>query len=138
MLFFPHGSLPSGLNNFVISERNTSESQNSPDFSSIVDKLELGLAKDVGTITDFQDESQLTIIPMQKLMPRELLVLIIWLFLQQIRTILPEFLKWMSPKTTTIIDCTEVFIDMLRTLDTQPCLCTDCKYHWTIKFLEFL
>ena len=39
MLFFPHGSLPSELKNFVISERNTSESQDSPDFSSIVDKL---------------------------------------------------------------------------------------------------
>ena len=65
MLFFPHGSLPSELKNFVISECNTSESQNSPDVSSIVDKLELGVAKDVGTITDFQDESQLTTIPMQ-------------------------------------------------------------------------
>lgn len=65
MLFFPHGSLPSELKNFVISERNTSESQDSPGFSSIVGKLELGVAKDVGTITDFQDKSQLTTIPMQ-------------------------------------------------------------------------
>ena len=46
-----------------------------------------------------------------KLMGKELAVLIIWPSSQQVRVTLPESCKRLYPKTTTIIDCSEVFME---------------------------
>ena len=52
---FPYGSQPSELKTSVILECNTSDG---PDVSSIGDELEIDVAKDLDTITDFQEEPQ--------------------------------------------------------------------------------
>ena len=67
LCFPPHGSPPNEQNLSVISASTPciSESQGAPDVSGIVGELEL-VTKDVGAITNFQDESQrTTAIPMQ-------------------------------------------------------------------------
>ena len=62
-------------------------------------------------------------------------VLVIWPSRRQIRATLPECFKKLFPKTRTIIDCTEVFMDTSSSLDAQACLWSDHKHHCTIKFL---
>ena len=70
-----------------------------------------------------------------KLMSRELSCLIIWPSKMQIRTTLPECFKKLYPKTRTIIDCSEIFIDSPGSLEVQACCYSDYKHHVTVKFL---
>ena len=70
-----------------------------------------------------------------KLMSKELSVLIIWPSRQQIRATLPGCFKKLFPKTRTIIDCSEVFMDTPSSLEVQACLWSDYRHHCTIKFL---
>lgn len=70
-----------------------------------------------------------------KLMSKELSTLIIWPSRSQIRATLPECFRKLFPKTRTIIDCSEVFMDTPSSLEVQACLWSDYKHHCTVKFL---
>ena len=70
-----------------------------------------------------------------KLMAKELAVLTIWPSSQQVRVTLPESFKRLYPKTRTIIDCSEVFMETPSSLEAQACLWSDYKHHCTVKFL---
>ena len=70
-----------------------------------------------------------------KLLSKDLSALVIWPSRRQIRAALPKCFKKLIPRTRTIIDCTDVFMDTPSSLDFQACLWSDYKHHCTIKFL---
>ena len=70
-----------------------------------------------------------------KLLSKELPGLVIWPSRHQNRAKLPKCFKQLFPKTRTIIDCTEVFMNIRSSLNVQACLRSDYKHHCTVTFL---
>ena len=70
-----------------------------------------------------------------KLLGKELSCLIVWPSKSRVRATLPQCFNKLYPKTRTIIDCTEIFMDTPSSLEVQALLWSDYKSHCTVKFL---
>ena len=70
-----------------------------------------------------------------KLLGKELSCLIVWPSKSRVTATLPYCFKKLYPKTRTIIDCTDIFMDTPSSLEVQALLWSDYKSHCTVKFL---
>ena len=70
-----------------------------------------------------------------RLISLDLGFMVIWPSRYDVRRNLPEIFRKYFPDCISIIDCTELYIETLSSLDIQAAMWSEYKHHCTVKFL---